>query len=402
MNAVSRLRLQARRRWLPLAVALLALPALAPAPAAAVGTNPGQSPSCTPGVSTEVAAASRPGQPVRVGEGASVVCPTPEAPAGGGSFGPQGSRQSGPPGTPGQPCTATVLEPMELSLTPGGQELVFWPDPANPGTGSDTPEPQDVGRVISGIGAKEFFMQGGTVDYYNPFRLNGQWDGTGFKCVPKDPNNPQGSFTPVCTGATIAIGCLIANGHTITDGPVAGGATLNTLRQQAAQLIHPGQITSLPAQPNPALVNRAACFFIDGVNIDNQDVNRVQTFQIAQIGAVDGTGRRVFHIIVVEISYVGTRWTFGDGSDDAEGLAPQCVGASNAPLQFGHTYRQYSPPNGFPITATETFNVHVTENWIDSRGLNVNEFDLAPIDVQPGPVPQFRKIVVQEEGVPIG
>jgi len=399
MSARSRLR----RRWLTLALALLAVPALVPSPAAAVGTNPGTNPGCTPGVSTEVRGSSTPGQPVRVSEGASLVCPTPEATPGGGSFGPRNSQQSGPPGVPGQDCTATVLEPMELSLTPGGQELVFWPDPSFPGTGSDTPEPQDVGRVISGIDAKSFFMQGGTVDFFNPFTLNGKWDPTGFRCVPKDPNNPQGSFRPNCTGATIAIGCLIQQGHTIVDPPLAGGAgSLLNLRQQAMQLINPGQITSLPAQPNPALVNRPACFFIDGATIANENVNQPQFFDMVLVGAADGTRRQVFHILRITISLTGVAWTFGDNSGQTEGLPPQCQGVSNAPLQFAHTYLTYSPAIGFPVTATETFSVHVSENWIDSNGRNVNEFDLAPIDVQPGPAPLFRKIVVQEEGVPIG
>lgn len=393
-------RATGRKRLAPLLLALLAVP-LGMAP----GTNPGSNAGCTPGVSTDVQAASRPGQPVRVVTAANIVCPTPEAPAGG-TFGPRSKQQFGPPGVPGQDCTATVLEPMELSLTPGGQEQVFWPDPSFPGTGSDTPEPQMVARVISGIDAKTFFMQGGTTDFFNPFTLNGKWDATGFQCVPKDPNNPQGSFRPNCTGATIAIGCLVQQGHTIADGPLIGtlqGGLVN-LRALAIQLIHPGQITSLPAQPNPALVNSPACFFIDGADIDGGNVNQPATFEMVLLGPADGTGRRVYHVFRIEIALSGVRWSFGDGSGDTEGLPGACIGVSNAPLQFAHRYLRYSPADGFPVTATETFTIHVTEFWIDSNGQPNAPAgaDLAPVDVNPGPVPLFRKIVVQEEGVPVG
>jgi hypothetical protein len=390
------------QRWAPLGLALLAVPM-----GMAVGTNPGQNPGCRPGVSVEVPAASTPGRPQRVATSASVVCPTPEAP-GGGMFGPRDKQQFGPPGVPGQDCTATVLEPMELSLTPGGQELVFWPDPAFPGTGSDTPEPQSVARVISGIDARTFFMQGGTIDFFNPFTLNGKWDASGFKCVPKDPNNPQGSFRPNCTGATIAIGCLVQQGHSIGGGPLGLGALqggLVDLRAQMLQLVHPGQITSLPAQPFPALVNSPACFFINGADIDGQDVNQPATFELVLLGPADGTGRRVYYVFRVDLQLTGVEWSFGDGSGATESLPPACVGVSGAPLQFAHRYLRYSPTDGFPVTATETFSIHVTEYWYDSFGQPnppLDLGDLQPIVIQPGPAPLFRKLVVQEEGVPVG
>jgi hypothetical protein len=389
------------RRWAPLALALVAVP-LGMAP----GTNPGQNPGCRPGVSVEVPAASTPGVPQRVATSASVVCPTPEAP-GGANFGPRQKQQFGPPGTPGQPCTATVLEPMELSLT-GDTEMVFWPDPSNPGTGSDTPEPQSVARVISGIDAKGFFMQGGTTDFFNPFTLNGVWDGTGFQCKPKDPANPQASFRPVCTGATIALGCLVQQGHAIGGGPLGIGALQGgqiDLRARMLQLVHPGQITSLPAQPNPALVNSPACFFINGADIDGQDVNQPATFELVLLGPADATGRQVYYVFRVDLALTGVTWTFGDGSGATEPLPQPCLGVSGAPLQFAHRYLRYSPADGFPVGATETFSVHVTEYWYDSDGQPnppLDLGDLQPIVTNPGPVPQFRKVVLQEEGVPVG
>jgi hypothetical protein len=389
------------RRRAPLVLGLLAV-LLGMAP----GVDPGGNPGCRRGVSVEVQGSSTPGVPARVTTNAEIVCPTPESQAGGGSFGPSGPIRQDPPGTPGQPCTTTVLEPMELSLTPGGQELVFWPDPSFPGTGSDTPEPQDVGRVISGIGAKDFFMQAGTTDYYNPFRLKGKWDATGFRCEPLDPNNPQGSFTPICTGATIAIGCLIARGHAIGGGGFPPGLLpggLAGVRDRAQNLIRPGQITSLPAQPNPALVNAPACFFVNGANIDGGDVNQPAEFQMVLVGPADATRRQVFYIIRIQLQLTDVRWTFGDGNDQVSRSLPRpCQGVSDAPLQFSHNYLRYSGPNGFAVSATEVFSLSARAYWNDSAGnqqQDLGPFD--PIEVQPAPG-QFQKVVVQEEGVPIG
>jgi hypothetical protein len=393
-----------RNRRLPVLLGVLAV-LLGMAP----GNGSGGSSSCTPGVSTQVTAASTPGQPVRVTTNASVVCPTPEAP-GGQIWGPH-NPQPQQPHVAGTKCTEEVWEPMELSLTPGGQMEVFWIDPSNPGTGSDTPEPQMVSQIITGVSPQDFWSQAGTdTNFFMPFTLNGQWDSTGFKCVP-DPKDPHGSFQQICNVAPIPIGCLRRDG---VGGPGGGPLPIGALqgpgvdlRARMQQRIHPGSIASWPAQPNPALVNVPTCFFLNGADIDGQDPNVPATFEVVLLGPADGEGRQVFYVFRIDVALQGVAWTFEPGPDGGQTDPPPgaCQGVSNAPLQFAHTYHHYSPPGGFGITATETFTLHVTEYWYDSAEKPhpaADLGDLPPITVNPGPPGGFSKVVVQEEGVPVG
>jgi hypothetical protein len=384
-------------------LALLALP-LGTAP----GPGPGQSSSCTPGLAIDSTAAQTPGQPVRVSETASHTCPIPEAPPGTGFGGGPPQTQQPPPGKPGDPCTARVLEPTELITPPGGQMEVFWVDPSFPGTGSDTPEPQDIARVLSGIDPRTFVMEAGTTDFLLPFRLDGKWDASGFNCVPRDPKNPQGSFSWICTGATIAFTCLIQQPHPIANGPLPVGAVqggLVDLRARIAQLIHPGQIASLPAGTNPAVVNTDTCFFIDGADIDGQNPTRPQTFELVLLGPPDPSNRQVYYVFEIRLTPQPVVWTFGDGSGDTAPARPECAQADPTPLAFVHRYVSYSPPDGFPVGAIETYTLHVREFWYDSDGQPHPALDLGdfqPILVDPGPAAGFRKVVLQEEGVPLG
>jgi hypothetical protein len=391
-----------RGRRLPAALAVLAL-----ASSLAVGNGSGGSTGCSAGVSVEVPAASTPGQPVRVATGAAVVCPSPQSPPGG-LFGPTKQPQpvNHPPGTA---CTQEIWEPMELQLTPGGQEYVFWPDPTFNGNGSNTPEPQAVARVISGIDPKTFFIQGGTIDFFYPFTLHGKWDATN-TCVPLDKADQQASYTSNCPGATIAYACLIQQTHTIAGVPPTL-ADLNgrlvDLRARMLQLIHPGQITSVPAQPHPGLVNTQTCFSIQGASIDGQDPTQPATFELVLLGPADATGRQVYYVFRIDVTLVTSllKWTFGDNDPTTE-TPSQCPGAGNPPLWIAHRYLHYSPPGGFAVALTETFNLHVTEYWYDSAGtphppMDLGDFQPA-ITVQPGPAGGFTKAIVQEEGVPIG
>jgi len=391
------------RRGSLLLVAVSAL-ALVPVPAAAVGNGPGGSSGCTPGVSVQVPAASSPGKAVPVATSAAVVCPTPEASGPGGIWGPH-NKVNQPPINVGADCQQEVWEPTELSLTPGGQQEVFWPDPANPGTGSDTPEPQFISQIIGGISAMDFWTTAGTTtDYFMPFLLKGKVDATG-ACVPKDPNNPQASFNVICGTAPVPVTCLRTVTHRAGGGPLPITALQGVdIRGQMLQLIHPGTVASVPAQPNPAVVNVPACFFLNGANIAGQDVNAPQSFELVLLGPADSDGRQVFYVFRVDVQLQGVDWNFGDNGDTVP-LPPQCVGVSNAPLQFAHKYLRYSPPGGFGVSATETFTLHVTEFWVDANGIPNAPLDLGnlpDIVVNPGPVPGIREVVVQEEGVPIG
>jgi hypothetical protein len=391
------------RRRLPVVLGLLAvLVGMAP------GNGGGQSSGCTPGVSVQVPAASTPGVPVPVDTNANVVCPTPEASSPGATWGPTQS-QALQPHPAGTGCTEEVWEPMELSLTPGGQQEVFWPNPSDPGTGSNTPEPQFISQIIGGISAMAFWTQAGTTtDFFMPFTLDGVWDKSGFNCVPRDPKNPQASFSEICRTAPVPVTCLRSVTHRTGGGalPITvlqGG--LVDLRARMLQLIHPGTISSWPAQPNPALVNAPACFFVNGADVAGRNVNQPASFELVLLGPPDGDGRQIFYVFRVDLALQSVDWTFGDGSGATAALPAGCVGVSSAPLQFAHQFVSYSPPGGFAVTATETFTLHVTEFWVDGNGVPnppADLGDLPPIVVNPGPVPPFREVVVQEEGVPIG
>jgi hypothetical protein len=391
------------RRRLPAALGLLALLV----GMGVGGPGPAQSSGCTPGVSTQVAAAATPGQPVSVATNATVVCPTPEAPSTN-IWGPPRSMPQQPQPA-GAACTEEVWEPLELMLTPGGQQEVFWVDPSNPGTGSDTPEPQFISRIIGGISAMDFWTQAGTTtDYFMPFTLNGKWDASGLNCIPKDPTNPQGSFQIICGAAPVPLACLRQVNHRIGAGPLpitALQAGAVDIRGKMLQLIHPGTITAVPGPPNSAVVNVPTCFFINGADIGGKDVNQPASFEVVLLGPADADGRQVYYVFRIDVALDGVNWTFGDGDTTTEALPSACTGLSNAPLQFAHRFVQYSPPGGFSVTATENFSLHVTEYWVDADGIPnppADLGDLPPIAVNPGPAPLFREVVVQEEGVPIG
>ena len=388
-------------RRLPVALGLLALlVGMAP------GSGAGQSSGCTPGVSVQVPEASTPGKAVPVATGATVVCPSPEAP-GGSTWGPPAPVPQ--PRQPGSACTQEVWEPMELSLTPGGQQQVFWDQVSNPGTGSDTPEPQLVSQIIGGISPMDFWTTAGTTtDYYMPFLLKGKVDNTGFNCVPLDPKNPQASFQEICGTAPVPVTCL----RTINRSPIGGQLPIGALqgpgvdlRGQMLQLIHPGTVSSLPANPNPAVVNVPACYFVNGADIAGRDVNQPTSFELVLLGPADQEHRQVYYVFRIDVQLQSVTWSFGGSSDVDPSLPAACQGISNAPLQFAHTYLQYSPPGGFGVSATETFTLHVTEYWIDGNGVPnppADLGDLPPIVVNPGPPGGLRTVVVQEEGVPVG
>ena len=362
--------------------------------------------ACTPGLRIEAPAASRPGVAVPVTGTGSVVCPTPES-TGGGSYGASQDKQVGPPGQPGQPCTAQVQKRLEFTLTDGGEYLLFWIDPMRfQGIQSGTPEPIDADRLVSGTSPQQFFMDAGQTDYWVPYTLNGKWDQSGFTCVPKDPNDIAASFTPNCNfNANPFPACLIRSGHDLTSDGLPASAIpggILGLKQQVTRLINPGTITAWPAQPIPGLVNAPTCFFVDQMNVPQS-----QSWDIVLAPPTgDPTNRVLFYTFRIQVSYQGTQWDFGDGNPEQVALPRQCLGVSQDSVQTAHPYHRYSdgrPGNAFQVTATETYAIQVTEYWADSRGvrppLNLGDGGAGPITVSPN---GLAKTIIQEEGVPIG
>ena len=393
-----------RRRRLPLVLGVLAL---------LVGMAPGQpggggSPGCVKGNRFSADSTRTPGAFIKVRSEIGVTCPTPEAGPSTSSFGPTTAPRVALPAI-GSDCVVRVDEPLQFSLTPGGQFLVFWVDPQFNGNGSDTPEPQDPSRFLSGMSAEQFFMQGGSTDFWVPYTLRGKIDASR-NCVPKDPNDPIASFTSDCNFATAPFpACLVRS----DDGPVDGGGLplgaipggLAGLIAQMEQRIVPGHISSMPAQPAPGLVNTGTCFFVDGVNIAGEDAVQGATFEVAVLGPPDASRRQIYYVFRLQMHLDGITWNFGDGSTEVDPQLPEpCRGRASTPqtLAFSHTYRRYSDAPGFPVSASESFVIDATEYWVDARAThgpqNAGRLTATAL---PGGQP-FVKTIVQEEGVPIG
>jgi hypothetical protein len=390
-------------RRLPLILGICAVVVgMAPAP-----TQGGSGAGCTQDVSVNVPGASTPGVPVRVDTSAGVHCPTPESQ--GGFFGPPSPQTYSLPPV-GSSCRQVLAARLEFG--PGSDTLVFWIDPSRfVGLQSGTPEAQDPSRFLGGsMSAKDFFMQGGSIDYWVPYTLTGiiQPNGT---CGPKDPKDPAASYTANCTFAPGSWpGCLIPSAN----GPVgpAGGLPLTALpvnlQGMMRQMIAPGQISTLPQDPAPGLVNTGTCFFVNGLSIQGQDAGPGQTFQLVLTDPPDASGRSIYYVFQLQMHLDPVQpfiWNFGDGSTAVDGKLPApCWQQAGTPLTkaFSHTYNHFSPQGGFAVTATENFVINATEYFSDAAGTHgpINLGALPPLQISPAPQP-FVKAIVQEEGVPV-
>ena len=236
-------------------------------------------------------------------------------------------------------------------------------------------------------------------------------------------------FHPPASSSLHATPALSGDGSTVYLGFASGGfgtngppprATLYALKAPASgtdpQVVWAADLGAARVMASPTVgpdgtiyvANSAGLLFAVAANGSVKWTAQTgPTVKSAPALASDGT---VYHATsdgkMYAVSSQGQmKWSFGDNSDTTE-TPSQCPGAGNPPLWIAHRYLHYSPAAGFPVTLTERFNLHVTEYWYDSAGTphppeDLGDFQPA-IEVQPGPAGGFSKVIVQEEGVPVG
>ncbi|HXM54163.1 MAG TPA: hypothetical protein VOB72_02150 [Candidatus Dormibacteraeota bacterium] len=370
---------------------LLLTAALTPSAQASGGPGGGNGAGCNPTVGGHVGATS----PVPVSESATVNCPLVSG-APGVPYGPP-SNLSGPKLTPGQGCSYVVYRPIKVEVTSDGN--VIEHDPSNDGSqyGSLT-YPGDL-KLIPVTTAQ-------SNNIYLPTRFNGKADASG-NCTIPDPGWALGCPDPVMFTNFVVAGnvCWFTTPNAVNAPPLPAPTLLRFLDQaQLLQFIHIGSFSSLPDNPNAGLVNIGTCYFVNGAAFQAagalQPIQQPVTLEMSVSQPVnDGTGRFIFYVFRITIAYTGATWDFDDGSTTPDATLPDACQAVQADIKVSHTYRKYGT---FNVTITENFAVTVNEFWSDSAG-------------QHGPVPvagafppiarilgPYQKVVIQEEGVPVG
>jgi hypothetical protein len=399
---------------------IVGLTAIQPTPASASGTGTGGVPSCQKVGVLQVQGGL--GAVTALDGLASAQCVIPEGLPGtrwGPSQGGLANRPDGGAishGADGQACSQREWEPVDV-FWQGGQLWVSW---VNDMSGDRISMPvDDTQRWLNIFRAQDGWM---------PLQKQGIWHvdnaatGAGHCDFTTAPGANTG--TGVLCGfdniqAVVPFpGCLQMTDPAVLRNP--GGLDVGAVRTRIASLmgafqalIQPGQISSMPPGPglaNPGLTQIGTCFFVSGANINRVPVSQQspdQWFQVVLDGGAIGEGRHIFYTFAVRLSYSGTIWHFGDGSQQADALPTQCRGAaSGAQISASHTYTQYSmgrmPGDVFQVTATESYTTDVWELWVDPTSGNVQTSffadPLGPINLTVGPYP---KGVVQEMGVPI-
>jgi hypothetical protein len=353
----------------------LLLAAGLPQPAAAF-TGSGTTAACTPGFlgSTQLGS-------VAVVSGTGMVnCPAPgPGPGGTATSGPQPGQPSAPTFTPGADCSFTVDYPISFTETAlgGGQPSNF---------GGSLPLKWFSPPARTTLGTHDMFV---------PWLIRGQFDNAG-GCVPKPGtvyyNN---TICPVPFPSPGIATCVVIAPHPVPGGPVtlqSLGLDPLKLLGNVKKLVTPGVLSSLPT--TYGLVGVGTCFFLTG-----QSVPDLATLQITLRGTPDASGRAVYYVFHIELTFGGLAWDFGDGSTLADPAPPpQCAGAAAS-----HTYRRYtltSPDRPFLVQATEAYSAHVTEYWFDGQP---GFADLGSGGIDPFSVttPPLAVRILQEEGVPV-
>jgi hypothetical protein len=416
-----------RSRGLAPVLALAALVAYAPSASAAGGTNGGGNFDCTASDPSVIAKFQTP-QEIVAGTGG-LSCPAPGARAPG-QFGPgSGTSSPPPPPTIGAHCHFDFETPVQfrlngstpelLALQPTSSAGVYSADPLAPtwvpaeggwvnvmfwGGGPGVPPPVATANAT-------LYQMAGTTDFFYHWTFDGTWTQVGpqIKCKP-DPASPTGGWNTTCTALSdIQTSCFDPfppAAPPVSPGLPVGGLNVDLNAFLRGQFTG-GQITSLPAQPHPGLANTQTCFFVTGMTVNGRPANPQQDVFWEKIveGPDVGEGRHVYFVFVIHVSYKGSTWDFGDGSQSPpEAPGGQCGTMPNQQFAVAHTYHSYSTGGGFHVTVTHRFGVDVSEFWRDAdpNPHRLDFFDvIPPVDVPSLPQPYVMPIV-QEEGVPVG
>jgi hypothetical protein len=421
-----------RRSWLIAPLAALTAVVSSVQPVAAQGGNPGSTVSCAP-APPQVITQYKAAKPVdaQVVASGGISCPTPqnEAP---GRFGAGNTKplNTPPPPQPGTPCHFSYQTPVQFHLNGSNPEHQFLSpqsltatDPASPtwlASGWLT-VPNNV--VLQGdpqfgpqYSGNDIYSQAGANNFSVKWDFDGVWS-PARKCVAQNNGGVVSGWHAPCANAT---GPQINACYTrtpapgpLTAGPTPVGALPIDLNGLVRGRFTGGQISSLPNNPNPGLVNVPTCFYITGMTVNGAAGNPQQEYDWEQIvqGPRLSEGRNVYYVLVVKVHYLGADWAFGDGTtvpvpptgNSAEPVPSQCGNVPGQQFLVAHTYRHYSAGNNnFQVTVTHHFGADVTEMWRDAAGPHQVDFPqaVAPIPVVPANQP-FVKPIVQEEGVPI-
>jgi hypothetical protein len=162
--------------------------------------------------------------------------------------------------------------------------------------------------------------------------------------------------------------------------------------------VQAGTVRSLPTPTS--IVNVDTCFFVDGMSVPADT-----WYEFVLPSPPDDTGRRIFFIFRILVSYQQTTWFFGDGtqSNGSNAALPDPCRGQGGQRQMTHRYSRYSP-------ATEPFQVHASEHydlqawvvWADTAGTHEVAADTGGINGFDVDTPTTPVRVLQEEGVPIG
>lgn len=369
---------------------LVLMAASTPGVHASGGPGGGNGDNCKPVVGGQVGATT----PVPISESAKVICPFASGPTGT-PTGPSGPRPG--PFQPGQNCWYVTYQPVKIQVGAGGSVTEFDPN-ANGALGPGLGYPPDLAPVP--------IVEQENNDIYMPFRFSGKADANGNCTV--NVTSQLGCPNPVPFTNFVVAGniCWQTFPHPAVGGGIPPGQIVPFIdAANLLQFIGVGTISSLPADPNPGLVNIGTCFFLNGATFTAlgggpQPITTPAFYTMSVSQPVnDGTGRLIFYVFRIELAFTGLTWDFGDGSTTPDPTPPGPCTTVPAELRASHTYHAYGT---FPVTITEHYDVTVEEFWEDANGANppiVLNGLIPPITRVLGP---FPKTVIQEEGVPVG
>ena len=378
-----------------MAAALALLGGAAPQHALALGNGQGSDASCTQSSNVGVTLNS----PVTVQAGTLGQCPEPGS-ASGGTWGQTGTvpGQSSPPkGKPGDVCGH--VEWFADSITAGPNPNPTSPDTLHEGgPGSSGQWFMDPANAVAATSIMAFN------DPFEPFWFDGKFDANGncvlsglvqSLCIPGVPF--QIPSTTLAPGTTV---CWVFQGRPVTStglNQTQIDGDMLVLMGSIQRQVRPGQVSSTPSQAG--LVNADTCFTVQGMNIPAS-----QTFDITLMGPDLGSGRHIFFVFRVTVSFQGIQWDFGDPIDNIADPVPTdlCSGMDPA-VSAAHRYHRYSdgqPGGAYQVTATETYGITAVEMWDDFTGTHSLPVTAPP----PFPVatPAHAQRIIQEEGVPVG